>query len=392
MRKSIFVFAVAGIILPLSVAAQGGTPPSIAEYVATFYRFSLGIAGVLAVAMIVVGSLYYSLSGIAEKKNQGKEFITSAIYGLILLLGAYLILNTINPELTTLKDLSGLTPVTTELFSYQGPVSASANSCGTFSAIAFSPQPSGATLTCASNRIAYDGSSEFDVLDDNKYYDPFLSQTIRPRATIWVYPFYHNDSGTSSARCLIYAYRNPGDDENTTIDLGDVSRCSGRFTSQSSSAVTYKPCSDCLTTAEARIPTKAAVACNQISSSCSLTAPESCVSAPGQYAASSLCQINRDLSFKLLQVVNRGIQWQITEAWPPTLNHRALCHQNGTCVDVGITETVTCDKVATLKANIEARGLCVLNEYPSCEGGVRTERATGGHLHVSNPPCREQRG
>lgn len=50
-----------------------------------------------------------------------------------------------------------------------------------------------------------------------------------------------------------------------------------------------------------------------------------------------VCQVNSELAQKL-QSVNETVQgWQVTEAWPPTVQHKNVCHQNGSCVDVNFT-------------------------------------------------------
>ncbi|MDI6733954.1 MAG: pilin [Patescibacteria group bacterium] len=86
--------------------ATAGTS-SIQAYIVNFYQFGLAIAGILAVGMIVAGAIYYSLSGASpDKQSEAKDMITSAIWGLILLFGSYLILSTINPNLVVL-DLPG---------------------------------------------------------------------------------------------------------------------------------------------------------------------------------------------------------------------------------------------------------------------------------------------
>ncbi len=79
---------------------------SIPNYILRFYQFGVGIAGILAVGMIVVGAITISLSGAIDKQKEGKDMIKNAIWGVVLLLGSYLILNTVNPELTKLKEPS----------------------------------------------------------------------------------------------------------------------------------------------------------------------------------------------------------------------------------------------------------------------------------------------
>ena len=87
----------------------GGECPSAvttpAQYVTRLYQFGLMIAGFAAFASIVYGAIKYILSaGIVSMQQDAKDQITSAILGLILLLGAFLILFTINPELVNLRN------------------------------------------------------------------------------------------------------------------------------------------------------------------------------------------------------------------------------------------------------------------------------------------------
>jgi hypothetical protein len=91
-----------GFMLPLTALAQG-----ITGSINKFYNTALGLGGMAAVAVIVIGAIYYTTSGAIDKKNLGKEMITSAIWGLVLLLGAFIVLNTINPELVELKAPEG---------------------------------------------------------------------------------------------------------------------------------------------------------------------------------------------------------------------------------------------------------------------------------------------
>jgi Type IV secretion system pilin len=79
----------------------GSSPGS---FVNGFYTFALMIGGVLAFGAVVFGGILYAVSaGNPGKQSEGKEWIKSAIYGLLLLAGAYLVLYTINPNLVTLS-------------------------------------------------------------------------------------------------------------------------------------------------------------------------------------------------------------------------------------------------------------------------------------------------
>src|ERR1051325_5874051 len=78
---------------------------SIAAYIKRIYQFGLAISGILAVGMIVTGGLFISISGgRPDRQNEGKEMIQSALWGIALLFGSYLILQTVNPQLVTLHE------------------------------------------------------------------------------------------------------------------------------------------------------------------------------------------------------------------------------------------------------------------------------------------------
>jgi hypothetical protein len=73
-------------------------------YVKGLYNFAIGIAGILAVGMIVFGAIERILyAGNPSRQAEGRDRIIQAIYGLLLLLAAVLILNTIRPQITVLS-------------------------------------------------------------------------------------------------------------------------------------------------------------------------------------------------------------------------------------------------------------------------------------------------
>jgi len=94
------------LILPIfAFAANSCTNPAtsntLGECVSQIYIWSMGAAAILALIMTVFGG-YITLTagGNAERSSRGKSYITSSLIGLALLFGAYIILNTINPDLT----------------------------------------------------------------------------------------------------------------------------------------------------------------------------------------------------------------------------------------------------------------------------------------------------
>jgi hypothetical protein len=81
---------------------QASTP---ADMVGLIYRYALSIAAALATIRIVYGGFLYVISaGNSSKQSEAVDIITSAVWGLVLLAGAYLLLNTINPEIIELKN------------------------------------------------------------------------------------------------------------------------------------------------------------------------------------------------------------------------------------------------------------------------------------------------
>lgn len=72
---------------------------SINNYINTLIRLAIGIGGVLAVVRIVMGGIEYMGNEVISNKESGRDKINNAILGLILVLSAYVILNTINSQL-----------------------------------------------------------------------------------------------------------------------------------------------------------------------------------------------------------------------------------------------------------------------------------------------------
>ncbi|MBI5077035.1 hypothetical protein HZB94_01500 [Candidatus Falkowbacteria bacterium] len=91
--------------------------PWIAMYIGAAYRYAVVLGSILAVFMIMLGGVVYSLAGINQNMvKTGRDFISGAVIGLILLLGSYILLNTINPNFISLK------PVKIEVVKEQGMI------------------------------------------------------------------------------------------------------------------------------------------------------------------------------------------------------------------------------------------------------------------------------
>ena len=79
----------------------GGVTPTgeLTDYIRYIYLFGLSLVGIAALGTLVYGGFMYMLSGTVTSKDEAKKYIWGAISGLVLALAAYLILNTINPDL-----------------------------------------------------------------------------------------------------------------------------------------------------------------------------------------------------------------------------------------------------------------------------------------------------
>jgi hypothetical protein len=75
------------------------TPCSFGGYLNIMIKIFIGFAAVLAMVMVFLGGIQYMTSEVISSKEAGKERIMNAILGLLLALGAYTLLYTINPKL-----------------------------------------------------------------------------------------------------------------------------------------------------------------------------------------------------------------------------------------------------------------------------------------------------
>lgn len=80
--------------------------PLLGEYIKAIYRVGIAIAGIVSVIMIIVaGFLWAASGGNTEVITQQKQRIEKAVIGLIIAVGSYTILFSINPRLTEFGSL-----------------------------------------------------------------------------------------------------------------------------------------------------------------------------------------------------------------------------------------------------------------------------------------------
>ncbi len=98
------VLGLAGDTVDVNISGNQATARDPVKFVANIYEIALMIGAFLAFAAIVFGGIKYTLAaGNPSGQTEGRDWITQAILGLLLLLSVYLILYIINPNLTVLK-------------------------------------------------------------------------------------------------------------------------------------------------------------------------------------------------------------------------------------------------------------------------------------------------
>ena len=80
-------------------------------FLTTLFKVLISAAGLIAVGALVVGGITYMVSEVTHRKVQALERVRSALWGLLILVASVLILNTVNPQLTSFNNI--LNPVST---------------------------------------------------------------------------------------------------------------------------------------------------------------------------------------------------------------------------------------------------------------------------------------
>lgn len=128
MKKILVLFLAFVVLSPVFVFAQAeteqeytlltqipglksvSTAGDFSSFVNAIYNMSIGIGSVLAVFVIIFAGVRYSMTDAFGTKNDMKERVKYAIGGLVLLLGAYVFLTFVNPDLVDFSN-KGLSAV-----------------------------------------------------------------------------------------------------------------------------------------------------------------------------------------------------------------------------------------------------------------------------------------
>ena len=80
--------------------------PWIGQYVVGIQRYAIGIVGIIAVIVLMIGGvIWLTAAGNSTQVGRAKKMISGSLVGLFLVFGSYIILFLINPALTKFKPL-----------------------------------------------------------------------------------------------------------------------------------------------------------------------------------------------------------------------------------------------------------------------------------------------
>ncbi|MFA5870525.1 MAG: hypothetical protein WC842_01380 [Candidatus Paceibacterota bacterium] len=247
---------------PLSFLGPCTPIEDIQTYIVRLYQFAVGISGIVAVGMIVYGAIIIIIkSENVSAKSEGRQIIQDALWGVLLLFASYLLLQSINPDLVKLKDPSAA-PIATSTLT-QGTLSQiSSSTCGiatkipavegvpiysgdsTASPVIKADQDQEPYNKCGLRRVLFmhKGDINDNLSTDYETLDDLLSKTdgttetkffynegeiLDKNTIVWTYPYYIKDTDPKqTARCVIYAIREPPPDAETKaetrlVDLND---------------------------------------------------------------------------------------------------------------------------------------------------------------------------
>jgi hypothetical protein len=106
-----------GAVRMVGIPFEPAGNQDINVFIRALYLLAIGVGAALAVLRLILAGAKYILSDLVTSKESAKKDIRSSIIGLVVILAAVLILNTINPQLTTLNALN-LADVTAPIFNY----------------------------------------------------------------------------------------------------------------------------------------------------------------------------------------------------------------------------------------------------------------------------------
>lgn len=92
--------------LQISIPSAGGSTTTVenfGDYIGVMYQFLLGFAMTVAIVFVMVGGIRYVIGASTGEIGKAKDMIMKAVSGFVLLMFAYVILYTVNPNLLKLQ-------------------------------------------------------------------------------------------------------------------------------------------------------------------------------------------------------------------------------------------------------------------------------------------------
>jgi hypothetical protein len=86
-----------GYVGTTEIISENGA--GFSNYLNNMFRMGVALCTALAVLMLIIGGIQYVSSDAWSKKSEGRERIFAALFGLLIALGSYALLRTINPAL-----------------------------------------------------------------------------------------------------------------------------------------------------------------------------------------------------------------------------------------------------------------------------------------------------
>ncbi len=96
----VFVFAQAEPVYLVGIPGVPNIGTDFNSYINALYTLSIAVAALLAVIKIIIAGLKWMLTDLVTSKEDAKKDIQGAVLGLLIIIAAVIILETINPQLT----------------------------------------------------------------------------------------------------------------------------------------------------------------------------------------------------------------------------------------------------------------------------------------------------
>lgn len=91
------------LLVPSLPGIGNGKTTTFDQWLPAAFKLAIAIAAGLAFVMITFGGVTYATTDAVGPKSQGKDYIKNAVIGLLFVISAWVILNTINPEILSFK-------------------------------------------------------------------------------------------------------------------------------------------------------------------------------------------------------------------------------------------------------------------------------------------------